>query len=348
MVFVGIAILVVLIAWVFFAQSKKQPLAQRKKKKKSAISKTKASKAAAFENDYLEFDFKQSGAVLAVTQPAEPADGEVKKQYQEHLDKIPALPLVWPELLRAIEGGEPARKIAQLIKNEPTLAVQVLRHANALALKDINDLGQAIVLLGYNAVQGIVTKYCIGGLASTGKTPYQSKVLWKHAIATSALANICATYIPGCNMGFASTLGLLHDLGRIGINVSLKKRQQIKADLELGYLHFEREIFGISHVEAGLLLAKHWHLPAAIQEGISFHHHPAFAEPDVIPEHIRKEVLAVYIADLLAIHFKLEGGHHLVTLPKPAYGALMNASIQEIAADPRVNKELWRVKVINF
>lgn len=343
MTFVGITILVILLILFFVMPSKKQsPLPHRKKKKIVALNTTEK------KQDYLQFNFSQSGAVLAVNPPAAAVDTEVKKQYQEHLDKIPALPLVWPTLLRAIENDEPARKIAQLIKNEPTLAVKVLRHANALSAKDINDLGQAIVLLGYNAVQGIVTRYCLGSLNATFKTPYQSKVLWKHAIATSALASICAKYIPGCNMGIASTLGLLHDLGRIGINVTLEKRQHIKADPALGYLHFERETFGITHTEAGLLLAKHWRLPAAIQEGILFHHHPGFAEPNVIPEHIQKEVLAVYLADLLAIHFKLGGGHALVTLPQPAYALYMNASIQKIAADPGVNKELWRVKAINF
>ena len=298
--------------------------------------------------DYFQFDFNAGHATLSETRPSTLSSLDVKQKYMQGLDDIPALPTVWPDLMRAIEHGDAAKKVASLIMNEPTLAVEVLRYANMVSPKDMSDLGQAIVLLGYNSVRGIVTRHCFSKMESKGKSAYKSADLWRHAIATSALASITAKYIPGCDAGIAGTLGLLHDLGRIAINVSFPNQAITKEHISTGYLQVERESFGINHLESGVLLAKHWHLPTAIQQGILYHHHPAFAPPDKIPEDIRKEVLAVYLADLLAIHFELAGGHHLVSLPQPAYASLMSASLEDIASDSQVSKELWRVRAINF
>jgi len=300
------------------------------------------------KDDYFQFDIEAGHAVLSDTRPTPLANAELKMLYMKSLDDIPALPTVWPDLMRAIEHGDAAKKVASLIMNEPTLAVEVLRYANMVSPKDMSDLGQAIVLLGYNSVRGIVTRHCFTKMKTKDKSPYKSADLWRHAIATSALATITAKYIPGCDSGVAGTLGLLHDLGRIAISVSFENKPKVNADVSSGNLHFERENFGINHLEAGVLLAKHWHLPPAIQQGILYHHHPAFSPPEKIPETIRKEVLAVYLADLLAIHFELDGGHHMISSPQANYAHLMSASLEDIASDPQVSKELWRVRAINF
>jgi len=298
--------------------------------------------------NYFQFDVSNGEAELATNKATKPASEAMAIEFKQHLDSIPTLPTVWPDLLSSIERGASARDVAALIKSEPMLAVEVLRHANMLAAKEMNDLGQAIVMLGYNAVRGIVTRYCVTNIKVTSNTYYKSGELWRHAIATSALASIVAKYIPGCNSGVAGTLGLLHDIGRIGINIGLPPRKKTQADPSLGYLYFERDIFGINHLQAGELLAKHWLLSDVIQEGILYHHHPAFAEPEVVPEHIRKEVLAVYLADLLAIHFGFRGGHEFISLPLPSYNQLMSAGLEDIMADQAVSKELWWVKAINL
>lgn len=340
MVYIAVLLLVLVIVWFVLKTPKKSV-------KKVSRQQTKPIPPAAQNNSFV-FDFTQGKGVERVLQPSPSADKEVLVEYVKCLDEIPSLPTVWPELLAAIERGDAANKVAYYIKSEPTLAAEVLRHANMLAAKDVNDLGQAVVLLGYNAVRGIVTKFCMGSLKVKSNTTYKSSVLWKHAIATSALASITAKYIPGCNAGIAGTLGLLHDLGRIGINVALPKKLVSLSNAEHGYLQIEQGTFGVNHLQAGELLAKHWHLSDLIQTGIAFHHHPAFAEPEKIPDNIRKEVLAVYLADMLAIHFGFSGGHSFLSLPLKAYATLMNASLEDIANDPMVSKELWRVKAINF
>ena len=342
MLYFGLFIVGVL---VFFALPGKRTTKKAKPAKKKGVQKEPGQHQ---KEDCFQFDLDAGHVVLSETRPAALSSPEVKKKYMQGLNDIPALPTIWPDVMRAIEHGDAARKVASLIMNEPTLALEVLRYANMVSPKDVSDLGQAIVLLGYNSVRGIVTRHCFSHMKSKGKSVYKSADLWRHAIATSALASIAAKYISGCDTGVAGTLGLLHDLGRIAINVSFTGQAVVKPHVSTGYLQVERESFGIHHLEAGILLAKHWHLPPAIQQGILYHHHPAFAPPDKIPEDIRKEVLAVYLADLLAIHFNVAGGHCLASLPQSAYASLMNASLKDIAADPQVSKELSRVRAMTF
>lgn len=340
MFYIAAFIFVLVIGWLILRAPK--PKVKKVLKQRPTLTKL------THEDDCFAFDFTKGKGVERISIPSPIANKKALEEYVQCLDHIPSLPTVWSELLAAIERGDAANKVAYCIKSDPMLAAEVLRHANMLAAKEVNDLGQAVVLLGYNAVRGIVTKFCVGSLKVKSDTTYKSSELWRHAIATSALANIAAKYIPGCNAGVAGTLGLLHDLGRIGMNVALPKKDIKLSSGQYGYLGIEHETFGINHLEAGRLLAKHWHLSDMIQTGISFHHHPAFAEPDEIPANIRKEVLAVYLADMLTIHFGFSGGHSFLSLPRNAYAALMNTSLESIANDPAVNKELWRVKSIHF
>jgi len=65
-----------------------------------------------------------------------------------------------------------------------------------------------------------------------------------------------------------------------------------------------------------------------------------------VPDEIRKEVLAVYLADMLAIHLGFSGGNRFLVEPHATYDKMLTKSLDDIAHDKRVAKELWRVKAI--
>jgi len=167
-------------------------------------------------------------------------------------------------------------------------------------------------------------------------------------MAVSALSTVTARYIPGCDAGIASTLGLLHDIGRIGLNSICQTPFHYPPEPDEGFLAYEKEHFGCTHVDAGVLLAKHWKLPETLQQGIRFHHQPGLGDIESVPKEIRKEVLAVYLADFLAIHFGFAGGNKLLVEPHPSFAALLKTCLNKVAHDKAVSKELWRIKTIEF
>jgi len=301
--------------------------------------------------DYFIVDTGTSHGIPSQLIPAPQASDHVLQAFKQHIQNVPALPAVWGELQQAINRGDSAKDIAHIVRQDQGLTTEVLKAANSKGFankREINDIGQAIVHLGFQAVRGIATQYGTANFSQQWCSPFSIQKLWKHSMAVSALTNITAKHIKGCNIGVASTLGLLHDIGRLGLNSICQTPFHDSPKSEQGFLIYEHEHFECTHVDAGVLLAQHWGLPEVLQQGIQYHHHPALGDIETIPEHIRKEVFAVYLADFLAIHFDIAGGNKLLVEPHQSFAPLLQASLNTIAHDPHVNKELWRIQCIDF
>jgi putative nucleotidyltransferase with HDIG domain len=323
-------------------------------KKKPATTSSVASKEvrnAVLSSAYFEVDTgKCYGIPAALTKPVQ-TQQEVLKEFSKLLKDIPSLPPVWSEIQISIERGDSAKKVAFIIHQDQALATEILKAANSAGFnntKEICDLDQAIVRLGLQAVRGIATHHCTSDFSRRWKSPFSIHELWKHSMAVSALSTITARYIPGCDAGIASTLGLLHDIGRMGLNSICQTPFHYPPEPDEGFLAYENEHFGCTHVDAGILLAKHWKLPETLQQGIRFHHHPGLGDIEGVPEEIRKEVLAVYLADFLAIHFGFAGGNKLLVEPHSSFAPLLKTCLNKVAHNKAVTKELWRIKTIEF
>jgi len=324
---------------------------KKKKKGKNKTTDQKTNKASINLAHFFDVHTGKCYGIEAEAHAPEKASAEVLQKFSEHLNDIPSLPPVWNEVQQAIERGDSARRVTKIIAQDPGLTTEILKAANSKGLenkKEITDVNQAIVRLGFQAIRGIVIHYCTASFSNRWKTPFSIQPLWKHAMAVSTLSTITGKFIAGCDIGTASTLGLLHDIGRIGLNSICQDPFHYPPEPEVGFLAYEYEHFACTHVEAGVLLAKHWHLPTKLQQGIEFHHHPGLGDISNVPENIRKEVLAVYLADYLAIHFGFDGGNKLLVKPDPSFAPILKASLNKIAHQKAVSKELWRIQAIDF
>jgi len=233
------------------------------------------------------------------------------------------------------------------------LAAAILRIANAPGLGmriAITDVGRAIAHLGTSLTRSIVTRHAFsGGLpASSGKV-YHIQKLWKHGMAVSAFAEIVAEHIPNCSAENASTLGLFHDIGKMSMNLITQYRQSSELKLEQGHLMYEFEQFACTHIDLGMLLAKHWELPERITQGITYHHHPAYAQADAIPKDIRAEVFAVYLADLMAIHLGFATCNTGIVLPDDSFAPMLaNTTLLDIIQSDKVQAEMERIEQVIF
>ncbi|MDQ7001877.1 MAG: HDOD domain-containing protein [Ghiorsea sp.] len=272
--------------------------------------------------------------------------------YHDAICRIPMPPLLWDEFQRALNVNASNNKISIIIKGDPVLSAEVLKTVNCAAYglqKPINDVGRAISHLGHTMLRSLVAKHCFSSLFPKKGKLYDLPILWKHGMAVSALAEIVGEYIKGCDPAEAGTLGLFHDVGRMAFNLFPDDTSLAFLDFEdKGYLFFESERFGCTHVDLGEAMATHWKLPEKVKQGIKFHHHPGSYGIDAVPKNIRPEVLAVFLADLLAIHLSFAGGNNGKLFPHEEYQNMLKKPLHDIMHDKAVSKELWRINCVEF
>jgi len=132
---------------------------------------------------------------------------------------------------------------------------------------------QAIFDVGVHGVHPELIKL-IGRLKY--RTSFSQNV-YQHSLEVAFLCGIMASEL-GVNVKQAKRAGLLHDIGKavlsfyvktyfdaILVRMSRKKQELLDA---------ERETLGIDHQELGKALAKRWHFPPEVIEGIGYHHCP--------------------------------------------------------------------------
>lgn len=299
-----------------------------------------------------EMAFHDEDVIYTALLPATGSQGRIS-MYQQSIAGVPHPPALWKKFQQAIANESSNQVLAKIIKEDPVLASSVLRAANTASIimrTPVNDVGRALARLGQSMVRNIVAQHAFSSRKTSNATPeYATDDLWKHGMAVSAIAEVIAQHIPDCDRDEAATLGLFHDIGRMGFNGIPEFTVPASLDVAQGHLQYEVARFGCTHIEMGQLLADHWQLPEKIMQAMAYHHHPAYAEASDIPEAIRGEVLAVYLADLLAIHFGFSCGDTGMILPHPSFSELLpHISLDDIAHDKRIHTELALIQNMSF
>ncbi|OLN33900.1 HDOD domain-containing protein [Desulfosporosinus metallidurans] len=209
----------------------------------------------------------------------------------EHvLNRIQALPPLPTSALRVIaltkNPATSVRELETVIAQDPALAAGMLRQANSSYYgyaRRISSLQEAIVVLGFQATQGLAMVSAVAPLLKTQLNGYEieQEGLWKHSMLTAMTAKrLCQKLkLPFGDVAF--TAGLLHDIGKLIISIYvqevgpylLKKVSEAK----LSYVELEEKVIGYNHATVGGLLAKRWNLPEDLVAAISYHHFPSGA-----------------------------------------------------------------------
>ena len=279
-----------------------------------------------------------------------PASKETLERLHQSIATMPKPSWVWHEIQAAFAEHASLQGIGRIIAQDTALSAVIIRAANSPAyglLKPIVDVERAVTHLGSNLVRSVATRHCLDVGGFQRPAFFDQQGLWRHAMAVSALAEIIAKDVPRCHVGEAATLGLLHDLGRMLLNHVLNASEPEPSTERLhqhGFLQWESEVAGCSHIEAGMMLAQAWELPEQLMQAIRHHHDPAFDEAENVPEAVRSEVFAVYLADLLAIHLKFPGGNPCKSLPHASWEYLLpKTTLSGLSDNQKVGKALWRV-----
>ncbi|MGO9262702.1 MAG: HDOD domain-containing protein [Bryobacteraceae bacterium] len=202
------------------------------------------------------------------------------------LSKIPAFP---PVVLKALDLLATDRtkisELAHLIASDATLSAQVLRMANSALFgfsSEIDTVQHGVVALGLTRVQSLImTVATTNYMRAAFRTEALTKC-WRHTLASAIVSRELAR-ASRQEPDRAYTLGLLHDIGRLGLLVGYPDAyNEILAEADrdaVSLLDLEKRRFGMDHCEAGRLLMGEWGLPQEVLVATGRHHDPPQGGP---------------------------------------------------------------------
>ncbi|MEW5883744.1 MAG: HDOD domain-containing protein [Armatimonadota bacterium] len=203
------------------------------------------------------------------------------------LKRLPAMPA---PVLRVIQlAGDPnsaAGEIAECISTEPSLTTDVLRVANSAYYGvpgEVTNVRMGVIMLGTTTIRSLAM---MAAAYTWFEQPElcgrRGRAMWDHALSTAIFAGALARRYAPTVEEEAFCCGLLHDLGKIILTVSLTS--QYEAILERAHARrlpdaeAERAALGFDHSDVGDILAERWGLPAMLREVVRHHHNPRDAQ----------------------------------------------------------------------
>jgi HD-like signal output (HDOD) protein len=245
------------------------------------------------------------------------------------LDRLPPFSLILNRLLATMAQEDVSfANLAELIEKDTVLAGNVLRLVNSALYSfqgTVNSVRHAVAILGLYKLRNVALSMSISRMWTQVRMPpgWSAARFNLHSVATGVLTDLLSQQVnvPYPEGGFVA--GLLHDIGKLLIAVSLPNEHAAILDLlrpgGRTALECELEVTGTSHAElSGAVLAR-WNLPVPIQRAAMFHHAPEQAAGGEL--HLSHLVRA---ADRLANDL----GHSVV--PRPGNPQVFKEHLEEL------------------
>jgi putative nucleotidyltransferase with HDIG domain len=222
--------------------------------------------------------------------------------YLNQTQTLPPAPQVLVRLLSLLASPDvDAGRIVELVEVDPALTAKVLQRCNSAAagaLEPVAHLNQAVARLGFDEVYrltaSVIAESTLGGSHKAyGLDP---GALWRHSAATAIAGRVVAR-LAGGDENLIFTAALLHDIGKLILNASLKGDEFPAFGVGLSdqsFVEIEKAMFGAEHAELGGRILERWGFPANLVRAVWHHHEPLLARPHEL------SASCVYLADLIA------------------------------------------------
>ncbi|MDY0131208.1 MAG: HDOD domain-containing protein [Desulforegulaceae bacterium] len=227
-----------------------------------------------------------------------------KKQIEKKVDQIKPIPQIVIKIISMINSKSAGLKdIGKEIKKDQVISAKVLQLSNSAFFDrtyPIDTIDEAILQIGEENLAKHILNHYIKELFSSSDRGYSlcKGGLFHHSLSTALInEKLCKyTRIEPPQAGY--TAGLLHDIGKIILDQYVSKSKPLfyreLLNKTKNIIDVEKELFGLDHAEAGILLAKKWNLPEVIQDIISLHHRPKEAKRN------KNIIILTHIADILS------------------------------------------------
>ncbi|HZR16581.1 MAG TPA: HDOD domain-containing protein [Verrucomicrobiae bacterium] len=199
--------------------------------------------------------------------------------------KLPMLPRVHAEVTKELQSPDGSlEQVADYVRRDPIMCAKFLQVINSAFFglsRQINDPGEAVMLLGAVRTRGLILISGVFSQFDDKPCPgFSAENLLQHSLRVASLAQrimLLETDDPD-QSNLAFTAGLLHDVGKLVLAANVPEMfataQRFHRTKRITECAAELDVLGTTHAElAGSLLAA-WNLPLAAVEAIAWHHVP--------------------------------------------------------------------------
>lgn len=218
------------------------------------------------------------------------------------IEQIPTLPKTSIDIMDAIDNEDVnVDRITELIEQDPSLAVQVLKFANSPfcgTINTVSSIKHAIVVMGLGEIKGLLMVFAVQKFFDSSVMDQDiRKRFWTHSLVCSHIATYLSRFFqrPADDSIFISAL--IHDLGKIVLDQYMHKEFLDIIDCitmdNSSFKEAEKVVVGITHYQIAAKLLKQWCFPQKVVMQVFYHHspwhEPEFAENSAI----------IYLANIL-------------------------------------------------
>ncbi|MEX2175838.1 MAG: HDOD domain-containing protein [Pirellulaceae bacterium] len=200
------------------------------------------------------------------------------------IGEVSSLPSTAHKIINLAEDDNVhAEDLREAIQSDPVLVARILRRLNssyyALSHK-VADLRTAISLLGLREIRNLALTVFVSRFYEPGSTThnaYKRENLWTHSVAVAAAARLVSRVCGRALPEEAYISGLLHDIGLILLDQTLRKHffKVVDAIDAATPTHIvENRILTFDHALLGGYVARKWNFPDQVADAITFHHQP--------------------------------------------------------------------------
>ncbi len=196
--------------------------------------------------------------------------------------------------------------IAREIRQDQVVSAKLLKLCNSALFgmkRNIDTVERALVILGEKKVLALMLSASLEVFFPTPVGGYSlcKGGLYAHSFGVAVVSERLARMTNGCSPDLAYTAGLLHDIGKVVLDQYIAsyypffyRRTQLEG---ADFTDVERQALGLTHQEAGKMLAEEWLFPGNLTEVIATHHLP---ERAIIAPELTN---LVFLADILCSRF---------------------------------------------
>lgn len=199
------------------------------------------------------------------------------------VEKMPAFPKSVQQVVQLTSDiNASAKELVRVIECDPVMTVKILKAINSSFYglpNKITSVQRAVVHIGLNTIKNLALGVAaIGILNTNNKANFNTSNFLLHSLTTAAISKRLAERLglPPSECSDCFVAGLLHDFGKVvfaefmpdEFKLALEKSKTQQLPLH----QTELEFIGLSHAQAGRILAEKWGLSDQLIDAIAHHH----------------------------------------------------------------------------